>query len=629
MPSFNNINDEIAEGTSHPLDNLNAMSRDQLNAVESLPPVLFDEFMDMTGAQRAHFLEGMRLGQPVMQVPSLDTFRVAETMWDSGRITSDGAIPDDVATFAYQSMQHQVPRPAGRSSRFKQFAQSELGALTTRTLELQREYQASREEAEPQIRSRRAEEYANLGKNDKEENMTAREVVSSEVAVPFDWVSSNNRDTIIQRGMCPTIVRKPQGGATLVCRTCEHEVPLDYAFVCMGDLYCALHVPSLEACTMCRALNGNTEVVQTFDGRQIHACRRCIERRNRCTQCNNALPRAYMEVRMCGDCIEHEGAASAQRSFSYALKWVSEELGAIVKTKRMFSSEVEALAPDSGRLTVLGARLPRECGISGDGSINSSGREAPFETQTPRLGGTKGEELVQRMAAVFKEIGAKVNDSCGMHIHLDGKGIILPSRKERPTAILQLWKSHLVFEDVIVSFLPYARRNNQFCRMMRSAFSVQSVETCTSLLEAEKLWYKERTYQEIQSSKGHHYHSSRYFGVNFHSLFANGHLEIRYHSATLNARKILEWANLHALIMDAAANKLLTPDFLQEAEMTTSLHDKTIMLFDKIGLAKPSREYFLARQRKFTKKTEKEADEPSTTPRPSVRDIITSSSNFN
>ncbi len=231
----------------------------------------------------------------------------------------------------------------------------------------------------------------------------------------------------------------------------------------------------------------------------------------------------------------------------------------------------------------------------------------PFELQTPKLSGARGEELIRQMTASVKAIKSVVNESCGMHIHLDGTGIIGTDRKAYPQALLQLWRTYVVFEDVIMSFLPFSRRRNDYCRPLAEAFKMGDLETIESIAEVEKLWYQERTYSNVYQAKGHKYHASRYFGANFHSLLAHGHFEVRFHSGTTNTRKILEWANLHALILDACEAGVMDHDLLREAQATYLISEKTKLLFDRIGLAQNSRQYFRSRQNKFgNKKTEDE-----------------------
>jgi hypothetical protein len=463
-------------------------------------------------------------------------------------------------------------------------------------------------------RGRRESQYSELVKREEKRNMQVAEFIDSDIPIYVSGLESKNFEEIAKSGKCIGFsyiqgTHDSYERFNLLCRSCGYTVNPRHAFILKGSLYCALHLPSIESCAVCTEQRPDCKAIKTYDERDVFVCLPCIEAREQCENCDNPIDLEYIEIGRCEDCLESDDDSSEPfRSFSYSMRWTGKEKGEIVKSERLYSSEIEGFVRDSASLYKFYELLPKECGISNDGSLSDSlGRG--FETQTPRLQGKKGEELMYRVASILKQENAYTNKTCGMHIHLDGKGIVTASRREYPTALLQLWKAHLVFEDVIMSFIPYKRRRNDYCRPMGGSFKLMEIEGCESLLDAEKLWYKQRRYTDIQRSKREHYHSSRYFAVNFHSLLSHGHLEIRHHSATMNPRKVLEWANLHALIMDAAAKKQLTYDFLSDAQVTSVMREKTEMLFDKIGLAESSRQYFRARQKKFGKKEVEELEE--------------------
>jgi len=94
-------------------------------------------------------------------------------------------------------------------------------------------------------------------------------------------------------------------------------------------------------------------------------------------------------------------------------------------------------------------------------------------------------------------------------------------------------------------------------------------------------------------------------GVNLHSLFANKHLEIRYHSGTLNPVKVLEWVNLHQRIIDLAVEHAsIAIGYTRDVAQESKLEDKTQMLFDALQLDESSRAYFRNRQEMFADRRE-------------------------
>ena len=446
-------------------------------------------------------------------------------------------------------------------------------------------------------------EYINLIRNKKQRSRTAYEVITSEFPVAQHQISGGTWNEILKLGYIQrhTVVNKETGRTDYRCAECNLEVPHGFIYVCNGSVYCAEHAPNLRLCALCNHLTANYAQVTTFDSRDIMVCRDCVSSRRDCKRCGNRLNPAYMEHRFCERCVNvsYDGNAP-NRHFSFGLKWVGKEKGKIYKSNRMFSCEIEALTPEGNYQEILLSTLPKEMGVGTDGSVGVRGQSPyGFEIQTPRLQGRKGEELIERLTTPLKTIRAKIDETCGMHVHLDGKGIISLDRGEYPLALVQLWKSYVAFEDVILSLLPHSRRRNDYCRPLAEVFSLGELDMLDTIGEAEKLWYKERSMNDVGSAKGHHYHSSRYFGANFHSLFAHGHFEVRFHSGTMKPTKILEWANLHALIMDACAEGKVTNEFIQEYQSASRLSERTTLLFNLIGLSESSKQYFRTRQKKF------------------------------
>lgn len=456
---------------------------------------------------------------------------------------------------------------------------------------------------------RRAGEYTGLIKNRKWEGVLTTDLVQSEIPVPLTGFSPNRMKELVNVMGYTNIFLKTRSGEDLrfSCAACSRMMIYYYGFFVLGGLYCASCVPVYNLCLVCNNLAKDCQAVKTYDGKEINACKRCIERRVGCGNCGTRIPTSRVQVGLCAKCVEGMSeAGSPRRHFSQGMKWVSKDVGEIVKSPRIFSCEIEAVSPMRDHATILGKSLPKEMGIGTDGSLSGPGYG--YEVQTPRLGGAKGEELIHRTLSAIKSTNSSVNESCGMHIHLEGDGLLPKSRRIYPVALVSLWKTYIVFEDVILSFLPFTRRNNDYCRPMGSTFSVSQIDMIQNMSDAEKLLYQAPNYDHIREAKGHRYHASRYFGVNFHSLLANGHLEIRFHTGTLNAKKILEWANLHALIIDACVRLDMAPSFLSEVRSTLVLSDKTTMLFDRIGLSSSSRQYFFSRQKKFGDKAVKDEE---------------------
>lgn len=463
---------------------------------------------------------------------------------------------------------------------------------------------------------RREQQYLEHARKHKRETMTPLELVYSEVPTCIASINHRRLIEIVHTVRVPQITGDGETkGMQYFCANCNLDTPREFAYLCNGYVWCALHVPDLTTCNACNKLREGCKKITTYDGRQIMACTSCLDRRTECVNCEKKIGPEFVESCMCEKCLDSGNDTGPIRSFSKGVKWIGKSHGDIIKSPRVFSCEIEAFTKDDNWPTVLYKALPKEVGITEDGSLRNEEGLRGFELQTPKLAGSKGEELVRHMITSTKAVDAFVSPLCGMHVHIDGAGILGPSRREYPTALLQLWRTYIVFEDVIMSFLPFSRRRNDYCRPMSEAFKVNDLDIIESLAEAERFWYKERTYSDIVNAKGHQYHASRYFGANFHSLLAHGHFEVRFHSGTLNANKVLQWANLHALILDACAAGKMNVDFFREAQATYNLPDKTNLLFSQIGLAESSKQFYRARQKTFLAKRN-EDDETKGSGRP-------------
>lgn len=305
---------------------------------------------------------------------------------------------------------------------------------------------------------------------------------------------------------------------------------------------------------------------------------------------------------------DNDGSIEREYSDSIHAKHVSKQPGEYILSPRLFSAEIECYFPDMQTLRTAIREIPNTIGVSGDGSLGGNG----IELQTPKLGGKAGEKTITDTCAVLNARRFRVDNRAGLHLHLDGAGLVPDTKTTQdPHALKRLWAFYLNFEDVLLSFLPNSRRSNRYCTLVKNEFHTKEILDCESLEELEKLWYRTNRKSEIRVRKGDKYDNSRYMGVNLHSLLANGHLEIRYHSGTINAIKILEWVNLHQTIMDLAVKgERMSISYLTRAQSMPSLADRTELFFDILGLPDRSREYFAERQATFMD-TRKNTDEGS------------------
>ena len=82
-----------------------------------------------------------------------------------------------------------------------------------------------------------------------------------------------------------------------------------------------------------------------------------------------------------------------------------------------------------------------------------------FELVSPILVGENGLKELETVCWVLDICNAKVNDSCGFHVHMDAAGFNLDTWKN-----LTLTYKHL--EHLIDAFMPRTRRNNTYCKTL-------------------------------------------------------------------------------------------------------------------------------------------------------------------
>ncbi len=215
------------------------------------------------------------------------------------------------------------------------------------------------------------------------------------------------------------------------------------------------------------------------------------------------------------------------------------EKGETITSPRIYSAEIECYCPNYDSLQKVCNKLPSDVGISEDGSLEDNG----VEFQTPKLKGKAGENLISDMCQLFHDNDFKVDSSCGLHIHLDGgRKLLSPavkSQQKEPIELKNLMLFYIKYNDVILSFLPFSRRDNRYCQPLTTNYTSDEISACKTLDELEKIWYRDGNKYRREQKKKQKYDDSRYSGINFHPLLGHNHLEVRFHSGTINAQKII------------------------------------------------------------------------------------------
>lgn len=420
------------------------------------------------------------------------------------------------------------------------------------------------------------------------------------------------------------VVRVNIDGETL-CEYCDRAISMGdeivskvnkkhYHTLCFNDNFfycddCGKEEKEYE----CHTINGGTRL-----------CNDCYAEYRYCDRCDRyVVEEDYAGNDVCNNCQEEdddnderESENSDERHYGTGNQFADED-------GRAYAVEIETNYEDRDEREELFNALPRQVGITHDGSLGDNG----VELQTPKLNGTKGDGLLKKICKYLTENSFRVDKRCGLHVHLDTADYFRVSKaqmrydyaREYPRASLAeirrqekrereliigsriktLMLFYMAFEPVIYSFMPMTRRTNRYCYPMTEFYHEQEIQNCETLEDLEKLWYREQTKVAINNRKKEKYDNTRYSAFNFHSMLANKHIEARHHSGTQDYGKIKNWVDLNVLILDGVIKGNIRLSDLKIIKHAIGLPQKTEMFFKMIGANKKLQSYFLARQKKF------------------------------
>lgn len=333
-------------------------------------------------------------------------------------------------------------------------------------------------------------------------------------------------------------------------------------------------------------------------------CRRHVVESLANSEVNAERAREREEIRLRS--IANQNYPIRGQSFSL-VRYASDTLGDTVASTRVWSCEIEHYSTDRQKAVEVYNAMPTGFGLSGDGSLSTKGKlkdgryiDCPIEIQTSLLGGFKGEDVIRAFCKKLQKAGSYVDSTCGLHIHIDMEDIL--KREDKVRVLKNVLLFHILFEDVVMLFLPSMRRNAHYCQSIGAKYTRAQMANIRSMEGLMTMWYNTSTADEAFAQVQRHYQSTRYTGVNFHPLWEKNNIEIRHHSGTLNAQKILEWVNLHLSIVDYCVNESVSIDSLQEvaaAMKDKSSDDRMRAIFDMLDLSNDSREYLASRAAKF------------------------------
>lgn len=197
----------------------------------------------------------------------------------------------------------------------------------------------------------------------------------------------------------------------------------------------------------------------------------------------------------------------------------------------------------------------------GDGSIPNAG----CELVTPPAAGSAFRDMVGELADALKTARGAVDGSCGLHCHVDARDLNYYDLHRlirlycviEPAVYLTVPRGRATggysypcrdnLRQGIESPPPYLGRNGRPRREKPGRRVARGVAMAVYGLDLTMNKYGTRYYRNDQKP------GCRYRGLNLHSWFYRGTVELRMHEGTVSAEDMMKWGELWAHIVGCAA----------------------------------------------------------------------------
>lgn len=184
---------------------------------------------------------------------------------------------------------------------------------------------------------------------------------------------------------------------------------------------------------------------------------------------------------------------------------------------------------DRGRLYSLAAmdNQGRTWRVVNDASIRATDGGEACEMVTPILT-WQDIETLQQIVRELRRGGAKVNETCGLHVHIGAAGITAQ-------AVRNLVNNVASHEELLYKALNVHENRKRYCRSTDERFLRElNAKKPATLDELGEIWYQ----RAAGTFPNMHYHESRYTICNLHALFTKGTIEFRIFNGTMHAGEV-------------------------------------------------------------------------------------------
>lgn len=234
----------------------------------------------------------------------------------------------------------------------------------------------------------------------------------------------------------------------------------------------------------------------------------------------------------------------SNRPFGVEIEMVDLRASRFIRRMREYNIVIRDEESHSGRPG------PDEWMLKPDGSVN--GRA--LELVSPILKTQRGLANLKLIIANLLDCDAKIDPSCGIHVHHDASDMSDGNLKD-------LFKLFYKFQDMLYMMMDPARCDNQYCRKITSNYYRQMVAD-------------NNFGQNIRNM-------DRYHGINFASLNRHNTVEFRFMEGSLDERKIEAWVILTSRLMGYSKSHRVTDRAVRQTQV--QLIGSTLKLLSRNG----------------------------------------------
>lgn len=226
----------------------------------------------------------------------------------------------------------------------------------------------------------------------------------------------------------------------------------------------------------------------------------------------------------------------------------------MLNDRRTFGVEIEFVG-DGGDVKRAMIAQGLECEVEGynhttkrhwkivtDGSVYATGNQRGYglELVSPILKGQEGMAQLEKACKALANAGAKVNKTCGLHVHHD-------ARDFQAQTFVNLLNIYAGYEGTMDSLVALSRRadNNTYCGSVR-----------TILVSPTR---QQRIAEEVRHDNARAIIGvigTRYVKLNFQSYVTHGTVEFRQHQGTIEFEKMKYWVMLTQAMVERSLRKV-------------------------------------------------------------------------